>query len=75
MVKFGRVSRARPHGRRILGRCPNRVMRGLFMCGFGVPSRVEAVWDARWQVLGTLKAVLGHTETVALRRFMNECTC
>ena len=22
MVKFGRVSRARPHGRRILGRCP-----------------------------------------------------
>ena len=67
MVKFGRVSRARPHGRKVFGRCPfGRRKRGLSRCGFGVPFRVP--WrpfgtpDGRF--LRTLEAVLGRAEAV-----------
>ena len=57
MVKFGRASRARPHGRRVLGRSPfgprkqvSREAREVCLCA--VSGAVEAVWDARWQVFG-----------------------
>ena len=57
MVKFGRVSRARPRGRRVFG------------SGFGVPFRVPwrpfGMPDGR--DLGTLQAVLGHAEAVLAR--------
>ena len=71
MVKFGRVSRARPHGRRVFGRSPfgprkRGVTRGLSRCGFGLPFRVPlrpfGTPDGRF--LGTLEAVLGHAEAV-----------
>ena len=47
VVKFGRVSRARPRGRR-------RGHEGSVYVRFwgAVSGAVEAVWDARWQVFG-----------------------
>ena len=40
-----------------------------------VSGAVEAVWDARWQFLGTLEAVLGHAEAARVRCSMKKCTC
>ena len=82
MVKFGRVSRARPSGRRVLGEASFRssktgVTRGLFMCGFGVPFsvpwRLFGTPDGRF--LGTLEAVLGHAEAVRAPPLHEKCTC
>ena len=42
MVKFGRASRARPHGRRVF----RERFRGA------VSGAVEVVWDARWHGCG-----------------------
>ena len=58
MVKFGRVSRARPSGRRVWGGLlsglENRGHEGSVYVRFwgAVSGAVEAVWDARWQVFG-----------------------
>ena len=78
MVKFGRVSRARPRGRRVLGRCPfgprKQGSQGVCLCAvWGAGSgAVEAVWDARWQVL---EAVLGHAEAVRAPPLHEKCAC
>ena len=72
MVKFGRVSRARPHGRRVLARPPfgprKHGSRGVCLCAvlgcrFGCRGGRFGTPDGRF--LGTFEAVLGHAEAVS----------
>ena len=73
MVKFARVSRARPSGRRVFVR-PVRAS-NICMIRFRVPFRVpfRPLGTPECSFLGTFEAMLGHMRPLALRRFMNKC--
>ena len=80
MVKFSHVSRARPHSRRVLGRCPrvvgleNRVDKGSVSMQFRVSGAVEAAWDAGWQVFGHVGS-RSWAEAVRAPPLHEKCTC
>ena len=82
MVKFGRVSRARPHGRRVFGRCPfgprKQGSRGVCLCavlGCRFGCRGGRLGRQMAGFLGTLEAVLGHAEAVRAPPLHEKCTC